>query len=405
LSISRGDDRVSFAFDGVAIEGRLEPKTPEDLAAALAAVSARGGAVLVRGGGSRLGIGNPLRRADAVLETRALARILELDADEGVMHAEAGAPLALLRGAAADAGWTVPLDPPGEHATVGGALASGAPGACFAQPRDAVLGLSVALASGSLVRMGGRVVKNVTGYDLAKLFVGSFGALGVVTSAWLRLRPRPEAHAVLAAPLPAEPGAALAAARLPAVRGALGLDAALAERVVPGAAGATLLLEVCGDAPAVDGDRAALAERIGAAPCEPAALTRARELLASEGPEGAALLAIRLAVVPSAANEAAAALRAAGLAVVSQPARGLIHGRRALPEEDAAAPFAAAVAAARAAAARGQGSWRVEAAPLARKRGIDVFGDPPAHLALLRRLKTEYDPQGVLNPGRFAGHL
>jgi glycolate oxidase FAD binding subunit len=404
LSISRGDDRVSFAFDGVAIEGRLEPKTPEDLAAALAAVSARGGAVLVRGGGSRLGIGNPLRRADAVLETRALARILELDADEGVMHAEAGAPLAVLRGAAAEAGWTVPLDPPGEHATLGGALASGSPGACFAQPRDAVLGLSVALAGGSLVRMGGRVVKNVTGYDLAKLFVGSFGALGVVTSAWLRLRPRPEAHAVLAAPMPADPRAALAAARLPAVRGALGLDAALAQRVVPGAAGAILLLEVCGDAPAVDGDRAALAERIGAAPCEPAALTRARELLASDGPEGDALLALRLAVVPSAVPEAAAALRAAGLAVVSQPARGLVHGRRALPE-DAGEPFAAAVAAARAAAASGQGSWRVEAAPLAQKRAIDVFGEPLAHLALLRRLKTEYDPRGVLNPGRFAGHL
>jgi glycolate oxidase FAD binding subunit len=398
---------VSTAFDGIAIGETIAPKAPEELAAALGAMSARGGAVLVRGGASRLGIGNVLRRADAVLDTRGLGRLLELDADEGVMQAEAGAPLALLRGAAAEAGWTVPLDPPGEGATVGGALASAAPGACFAQPRDAVLGLTVALADGSLVKMGGRVVKNVTGYDLAKLFVGSFGSLGVLTSAWLRLRPRPEAHAVLAAPLPADPRAALAAARRPAVRGALAFDAALAPRVVPGSAGAILVLELSGDAPAVEGDRAALAADIGAAPCEPAALSRARELLASEGPEGLALLALRLAVVPTALPAACAALAAAGLAVVSQPARGLVHARRALPPDadGAGAALGEALAAARSAAADGQGTWRVEAAPLAQKRGLDVFGDPAPHRALLLRLKAEYDPHGVLNPGRFAGHL
>ncbi|HVH07092.1 MAG TPA: FAD-binding oxidoreductase [Myxococcota bacterium] len=396
---------MSFTCDGVAIAETLAPKSAPDLAAALGATAARGGAVLVRGGGSRLGIGNALRRADAVLDVRGLDRLLELDADEGVLHAEAGVPLMALRGPAAEAGWTVPLDPPGERTTVGGALASGVPGACFAQPRDAVLGLSVALADGSLVKMGGRVVKNVTGYDLAKLFVGSFGALGVVTSAWIRLRPRPEAHAVLAAPLPADPRAVLDASRRPAVRAAVAVDAALAPRVLPDAAGAILLLEVCGDAPAVDADRAALADRIGAAPCEPMALARVRELLASDGPEGDALLALRVAVVPSAVPAACAALAAAGLAVVAQPARGFVHARRTLPEGGADAAFVAALAAARSAAASGSGTFRVEAAPLAQRRGIDVFGDPAPHHRLLRRLKAEYDPGGVLNPGRFAGGL
>lgn len=396
---------MSFSFDGVAIAERLVPGSAEELASQLGELSRRGGAVLVRGGGSRLGIGNPLRRADALLETRGLGRLLEFDADEGVLRAQAGAPLALLRREAAAAGWELPLDPPGEAATLGGTLAAAATGPCFAQPRDVVLGIEVALAAGTLACSGGRVVKNVTGYDLAKLFVGSFGALGVVTSAWLRLRPLPEARVVLGAPLPAEPGATLAAARRPAVRAALTFDSPLAASVLPGAPGALLVLELAGDGPAVEVDCSALAAQIGATPCEETVLARARELAASEARAAErALLALRLVVVPTAVAAAAAALRAAGLVVSTQPARGLVHAWRSLPA-DAEAAVAAAIAAVRGAAARGNGSWRVEAAPLAQKRDVDVFGDPGTPLALLRRLKAEYDPQGVLNPGRFAGCL
>jgi glycolate oxidase FAD binding subunit len=398
---------VSPTLDGIAIAETIAPKCGEELAGELAAAGARGGAVLVRGGGSRLATGNPLLRADAVLETRGLGRVLELDADDGVMHAEAGAPLAALRRAAGETGWSVPLDPPGEHATLGGTLAAAAGGPCFPRPRDTVLGMTVALADGSLVKMGGRVVKNVTGYDLAKLFVGSFGALGVVVSAWLRLRPRAEAHAVLAAALPADAGEALAATRRPAVRAALGLDAALSARVLPEAGRALLLLELAGDAPAVESDAAALAERIGAAPCDPAALTRARALHELGGAEHDALFALRVAVVPSALPGACAELARVGFALATQPAQGMIHARRALPTGDAAAAsaFASALGSARKAAEAGRGTWRIEAAPLAHRKDVDVFGDPSPHLALLRRLKAEYDPQGVLNPGRFAGRL
>jgi glycolate oxidase FAD binding subunit len=397
---------VTLTLDGVAIADAIEPKSAEELAGELAGAAARGGALLVRGGGSRLATGNPLLRADAVLETRGLGRVLELDADDGVMHAEAGASLAALRRAAGDTGWSVPLDPPGERATLGGTLAAAAGGPCFPRPRDAVLGLHVALADGSLVKTGGRVVKNVTGYDLAKLFVGSFGALGVVVSAWLRLRPRPEAHAVLAAPLPADPRETLAAARRPAVRAALGLDGVLAARALPAAGGPSLLLELAGDAPAVEGDAAALAGRIGAAPCDPAALTRARALHELDGADGA-LLALRVAVVASALPAACAALAGAGLALATQPAQGLIHGRLALPPggAPAASSVAGALSAARKAAEAGRGTWRIEAAPLAHRKGLDAFGDPTPQLALLRRLKAEYDPRGVLNPGRFAGFL
>jgi glycolate oxidase FAD binding subunit len=253
------------------------------------------------------------------------------------------------------------------------------------------------------------VVKNVTGYDLAKLFTGSFGALGVIASAWLRLRPRPEARAVLLAPAPQDAALALEAARRPAVRAALLVDAG------PGSAEASeggLLLELAGDEPAVSGDRAWLAERLGARPAADGALERARERLGVGDPAAtggaspaAAEIRLRVAAVPTAVAPAAVALRAAGAKVVAQPARGLVHACAPLVPDAEPADAAPLLAAARAAAERGRGSWRIEAAPLAVKRGLDVFGDPGPHLSLLRRLKAEYDPHGVLNPGRFAGGL
>ena len=105
-------------------------------------------------------------------------------------------PLRDVREALAASGWELSLDPPGRDSTVGGCLAAASVGPRalgLGLPRDQVLGLTVSLASGERVRCGGRVVKNVTGYDLNKLYTGSFGSLGVIESAWLRLRAAPRA--------------------------------------------------------------------------------------------------------------------------------------------------------------------------------------------------------------------
>jgi glycolate oxidase FAD binding subunit len=411
--------RGPFVFDGCELRERLAPQNAAELADALRTAGARGGALLVRGGGSRLACGNPLRGADALLSTERLARVVELDADEGVVCAEAGVPLAALREAVGPTGWELPLDPPGLASTVGGALAAAAPGPRFPQPRDALLGVEVALADGSVARSGGRVVKNVTGYDLPKLFTGSFGSLGVIASAWLRLRPRPERCSVLAAPLgEAVAERSLEAARRPTARAALAIDAPLAAALDPTFPhGPVLLVELAGDAGAVERDARWLADALGAAPAPAGALERARELLGGATPHGVALadVLVRVAVVATRAATAAEALRAAGADVVAQPARGLVHARLALAEDDASATSAgdgaasgraaALVEAARAAAAAGSGTLRVEAAPLALRRRLDVFGDPGPRLALLRRLKAAFDPGGLLNPGRFAGGL
>lgn len=408
---SRG---APLVFDGCELRERLAPESPAELGDVLRAAGARGGALLVRGGGSRLACGNPLRGADALLSTERLARVIELDADEGVVCAEAGVSLAVLRAAVEATGWELPLDPPGAAATVGGALASAAPGPRFPQPRDAVLGLQVALASGALARSGGRVVKNVTGYDLPKLFTGSFGALGVIASAWLRLRPRPERCVVVAAPLRAGAAArVLEAARRPTVRAALCLDVPLVGALGEGAAFAAaaavreplLLAELAGDAPAVESDLRQLAADLDASEVPAEALARARELLggATLPGAGAADLLLRVAVVPTRVAAVAAALRAAGADTLTQPARGLVHARLAVA--GGGVSTAPLLAAARAAAASAGGTLRIEAAPLALRAEHDVFGDPGPRLALLRRLKSAFDPASLLNPGRFAGRL
>jgi glycolate oxidase FAD binding subunit len=265
-----------------------------------------------------------------------------------------------------------------------------------------VLGLGVALASGERIRCGGRVVKNVTGYDLAKLFVGSYGTLGVIEWAWLRLRPVPEATLVCVALLDASAEAdvaALAAARRPTARVGALVDAALLPEPPARGAARALVIELAGDAAAVEQDEQALARELGARRGEARAVDALRDA------QGAGPLRVRIAALPSGLGAAAEALRAGGGAVLAYPARGLVWARFALdgPEDERSA--ALALRAASAASRLAHGACLLEAAPVAAREGREVFGGTARTLALERAVKLQYDPAGILNPGRFAGGL
>jgi glycolate oxidase FAD binding subunit len=390
------------AVEGAKLEATLRPKSGEALAEALRLLGEAGLPALLRGGGSRLATANAPCRARVLLETGELAFPPELDAEEGVMRCAAGSRLAALAETLAGSGWELPLDPPGRAATLGGALAAAAVGPRFAQPRDAVLGLGVALASGERIRCGGRVVKNVTGYDLAKLFVGSFGTLGVIEWAWLRLRPAPEETRVCVAPLgegPEDDAAALAAARRPSVRAAALVDAALLGERAPGDAGRWLVIELAGDTAAVAADAEALAAATGALPFEAGVLDAVRAAQAA-GP-----LRVRVAALPARLPAAAARLREAGGELLLHPARGLAWARFALEGPDDERGVDRALRAATVAAAEADGARRIEEAPVAAREGREVFGGAAPTLALERAVKRQYDPAGLLNPGRFAGGL
>jgi glycolate oxidase FAD binding subunit len=174
-----------------------EPESAEEAAAVLRAAGADSLAVRFRGGGTMLGWGNPVGEPDAVLSTKKLDRILEHNAADLTAVLEAGVPLASAQKVFAASGQMLALDPPlgeSDGATIGGIVATGDSGPLrhrYGGPRDLLLGITIALSDGSVAKSGGKVIKNVAGYDLAKLFSGSFGTLGLIVQVAVRLHPLP----------------------------------------------------------------------------------------------------------------------------------------------------------------------------------------------------------------------
>jgi glycolate oxidase FAD binding subunit len=154
-------------------------------------------AVRFRGGGTKLAWGTVRPDPDVVISTERLDEIVEHNAEDLTAILQAGVPMARAHAAFAQAGQMFALDPPlgdGESATIGGVVAAGDSGPLrhrYGGPRDLLLGITVALSDGTIARSGGRVIKNVAGYDLPKLFSGSFGTLGLVLQVAIRLHPLP----------------------------------------------------------------------------------------------------------------------------------------------------------------------------------------------------------------------
>ena len=378
------------AVDGVPVNATLVPRDADDLSALLVALGEERCAAIPLGAGTQLGLGNAPRRADCFVSLEAFSGVDELDASEGVCHAGAGTPLAELRARVHEAGWELPLDDAGRGGTLGGALATAAlaPRALgFGRPRDVVLGCEVVLADGLRTRCGGRVVKNVTGYDMAKLYVGSLGALGVITGAWLRLAPKSAAVRVLQGDELSDADAVelgVFAARLATAHSCLLCDETRGLRAT---------VELAGDEASVEQDARQLEERgLHGANSALRDAAAARRFAALRGALRVVVSALPMRIAPCVME-----LRGQGVELLVLPGLGLVCARASA--EDADALFDAAARAARA----GGGRMLCERAPHEAKHGRDVFGAPPAEVALSRALKARFDPNDVLNRGRFAG--
>ena len=405
LQATLGEDVVELheprSLEGALLEVTLRPRDGDELARSLAALSEQQLPVLVRGGGTRMQVGSPCPGARALLATERIAGIDEFDADNGVVHVHAGTPLAVVAEAVNEAGWELPFDPPGVTTTVGGAIAASATGPRrqqFGSPRDCVLGLQVVLPSGERTSCGGRVVKNVTGYDMAKLYTGSFGSLGVIEGAWLRMRPRPRAVTSAVVVLPAsdsEPPIriGLAAARRSSARVVALVSGGCAAPLgvaAPGDEAWVLVVEYAGEAPAVGSDVAWLRDEASAREVPEASqlVARLRDL------QGSGEVRVRLSVLPSELPALLAPLSSAGVSTITYPGLGIVY---AFSDGDAKPILEAAH--------RSDADILLEALPLEARREVDVFGGPGAALPIARALKQSFDPLGILNPGRFQGRL
>ncbi|HEX2193093.1 MAG TPA: FAD-binding oxidoreductase [Acidimicrobiales bacterium] len=376
------------------------PSTAQEVAEVLRAAGEDNRRVRVRGGGTKSSWGSlPPQPPDVELSTAGLDQLVEHNEGDLTAVLQAGVPLARAQEAFAEANQMIALDPwLGEdgEATIGGVIATADSGPLrhrYAAARDLILGVTVALGDGTVAKAGGKVIKNVAGYDLAKLFTGSFGTLGVIVEVVMRLHP-------------------LAANRVTAVGAS---DHAEALGRAASAVGHSPFGSEALDVAWADGEGEVLARFGGAAP--EAAAGQAVKLLEEAGLEarstaddeglwerqrarqrssdGAVLrvsgLASELPAVLRAAEEAGASVvgRAGlGLSWLTLPTQD--HGRLVAAIEDLRRRLQ-------------RFPCVVLDAPGEVREKVDVWGEDA--LPLMRRVKARFDPQNVCNPGIFVGGI
>jgi glycolate oxidase FAD binding subunit len=200
-------------IDGIRPRLVVEPRTPEEVGAILAAASRKGLTVVFRGGGTKLGWGRVPADVDLLISMRGLARVIAHHDADLTATVEAGATLEEVNAVLGRHRQWLPIDAAGDGSTIGGAIATNDSGPLrhrFGTPRDLLIGIRLATTDGLLVKAGGNVVKNVAGYDLGKLMTGSFGTLAGIVSATFKLLPIPSASHTVSAALPDRDAAAAA---------------------------------------------------------------------------------------------------------------------------------------------------------------------------------------------------
>lgn len=381
-------------------DGRQEPASPAALAALLSQAAGRGAGVRFVGGATKLGWGSPVSQPLATISTKGLSAIHEHNAGDLTAVLDAGVPLAALQAEVGSAGQMLALDPPlgeNDRATLGGIVATGDSGPLrhrYGSARDLVVGMTVALSDGTLSKSGGKVIKNVAGYDIAKLFTGAYGTLGAILGVSVRLHPL-------------SPTTATAVGRSD--------DPALLEAAALGLSHARAELQSL-DVRWEDGMGAVLARFGGsdaAQPARDAAGVMGEQGLETEVSEDDA--EIWHAQRAAQRSEDGTVVRVSGLQNqigellrTARPLNARVVGRAGLGLSWVTLPSAANAAA-------GVESLRralspspcvVLDAPDEVRAAVEVWGAAdPGTQAVMHRVKERFDPAGVCAPGVFAGGI
>ncbi|MDB5099321.1 MAG: linked oxidase domain protein [Cyanobacteria bacterium RYN_339] len=400
----------SFALDGLTPGTIARPVDAAEAGRILAEAHAAGRAVVPWGGGSHQAGGNPLARYDLALDLRGLAGVVDHQPADLTLTVRAGTPLAVVQAALAAHGQLLPLeaeDP--ATATIGGLVSAGVSGPsrlAYGTARDFTIWTAALQADGTAVHGGAKVVKNVAGYDMTKLYMGSLGSAGVLTELCFKLRPLPATRPVVIAGFE-EPGAAAdALAELATGR----LVPSLVTIVHgPDAWGEPYNLAKWLLVIGADGPRETTSWQVerffGLASAQAALITSldgeealaVRQALMTPRSQGEVRLDLRVLPGQTALLLEALAFMPEGppTGVFAEATLGVVRCTWATASDAwrAAATFADDLG----------GRWTLAAAPLALRREVDVFGPARPDRALMRRLKATLDPKGILAPGRFAG--
>ncbi len=396
---------MSDAVDGMQPSGVIAPATTQEVAEVLRYCNATGLAVIPRGGGTKLWLGDRPQKADFVLSMERLNQVIEHAAGDMTATVEAGCTIDNFQRTLKEHGQRLAADPMWpEASTVGGLLATAESGTLrirYGAVRDLVLGLELVLADGSVVKAGGKVVKNVAGYDLTKLAIGSLGTLGVITRAVFRLHPIPVATATYSTSLPTASAASklvLAILNSQLVYTGLQVRATRADAFA-------VDVRFEGIPESLQDQFLKLNQVAGLA-----AFSSAGEVWAARQElfDGATSSMIcKCSVLPAQIGSLCDAIFRqadsvkASANLVAQ-GTGIVEMRL---DADGPAPLAKALHGLRAKVQGLQGTLIVQRCPMAMKEGLDVWGPIGDALPLMHEIKKKFDPARILNPGRFVGAI
>lgn len=404
--------RVAIATDAVVgcqPEYVVSPGTEHELATVLSFANESGVAVIPRGGGTKLDWGNPPRRGGIVLSTLRLNHVLEHAWADLTLTVEAGCTVQALQNTLGQHGQRLAVDAlwP-DRATIGGLLSTNDSGVLrlrFGGLRDLIIGVTLALPDGTLASSGGKVVKNVAGYDLPKLATGAFGTLGVITRAVFRLHPLPRAASSISCVTAGIPAAQRLIALL--LDSNLAYSALQTRFVSAGERDISIDLLFEG----TDSGRATQIARVkslaDSTPVSEAnsSLWNAREKLHSEAIAAcSSSVLVKMCARPADAMNAIADLRAMSAsrarldAVVQATGLGTI-----LLKGDAGQLRSILEVFRKRMEATGGSMVILGNSPTT--KGLDAWGDPGDAIGVMRALKKQLDPKDTLNPGRFVGGI
>jgi glycolate oxidase FAD binding subunit len=418
-----GVELSPYVVEGRTPDAAVFPGSLEDVRAVVTSCAEAEQPIVPWGGGTAPAIGMPAPRAGLVLGLRRMDRILEHEPGDLTVTVEAGRTIAALQASLRERRQWLSLDPPNaDRATIGGVLAANSSGPrrhLYGTMRDHVIGVTVVTADGTVVRGGGKVVKNVAGYDLPKLFVGSCGTLGVVVEINVKLRPVVDDERVVAVPFDGlkDAGAALRVVMSSdLIPNAIELLDVEALRAL-GLMGATAALVVGFDGVAEQvswqiHELGRLLRGDGGEPHPVSSDVWPRLGVAAAEAFASAAAVMRLCVLPTQVagvmEQGAAIARARGLvsAWSAHAGVGVVTGAVSSTESRSeVATIADVLREWRGIARAAAGYGVLDSAPLAVKEAVGAWDDGGAASRIMQRIKRELDPKNLLNPGRFVAGI
>ena len=433
-----------FRIDGIVPVDVVTPSTEEELCDIVASANDDGLGIIPWGGGTRAALGNTPERPCLILDMTTLNRVVSHNYADLTASFQAGASIGFVSEVLAQQGQFLPIDPPiPGRATIGGTLAAAVSGPLkwhFGHPRDTVIGMKVVQPDGAITKSGGQVVKNVSGYDMSRLHIGGIGSLGIILEASFKLTPIPMYEKTLIASFDSVDEVVDASMRVfnsyvmplamiafdPRVASRTGLDESVARHhlaVRLGGRPRTLARQV-DEISAMFGAAGASSQREseGSSPSVWRPLSDF-----GWSPEAAPILNIRITALPSRICDIlkmVSQLRDSGLepAALAEPGFGMVEASWFGPADDSShsrilhrhsresgnphtGTMTDIIVRLRKYVSQLGGTAIVQRCPPDVKARIDIWGEDHPGIDVMRRMKRLYDPNGIMNPGRFVGRI